>query len=68
VLGNAAISKCVSLVFAGGDTMAPSVLYARLCHAFSSVMHTTPYLFAVSTPQKDKLFLRPEQVLSLNSC
>ena len=36
VLGKAAISKCVPLVFAGGDTMAPSGLYARLCHAFSS--------------------------------
>ena len=26
--------QCVSLVFARGDTTAPSGLYARLCHAF----------------------------------
>jgi len=42
VLGKAAsVSKCVSLVFAGGDTMAPNGLYARLCHAFSSIIFNT---------------------------
>ena len=28
------MSKCFSQVFARGDTVAPSGLYARLCHAF----------------------------------
>jgi len=42
-------SKCVSLVFAGGDTTVPSRLYARLCHAFSSfhkiLLHTGLYAY-----------------------